>query len=150
MLFQGAGKSSFLIDGPNVYAFSEGVWGNVFADLAHSNRWISADISGNLATENPNAEYPRLSYGGNSNNYRASTFWLRDGRYLRLKTLEIGYTLPKSWLIKQHINSIRIFFMGTNLLTWSKFKMWDPELGSSTGEEYPISKVLTLGVTINL
>lgn len=150
MLFQGAGKSSFLIDGPNVYAFSEGVWGNVFVDLAHSNRWISADISGNLATENPNAEYPRLSYGGNSNNYRASTFWLRDGRYLRLKTLEIGYTLPKSWLIKQHINSIRIFFMGTNLLTWSKFKMWDPELGSSTGEEYPISKVLTLGVTINL
>ena len=48
------------------------------------------------ANENPNASYPRLSYGGNDNNYRASTYWLRDGSYLRLKTLEVGYTLPKS------------------------------------------------------
>lgn len=148
--FQGAGKSSFLINGPNVYAFSEGIWGNVFTDIAHSQRWISKDISGTEDTENPNAAYPRLSYGGNSNNYRSSTFWLRNGKYLRLKTVELGYTLPKHWLNEMHISSIRLFFIGTNLFTWSPFKMWDPELGSSTGEEYPISKVLTGGITINL
>lgn len=148
--FQGSGKSSFLINGPNVYAFNEGIWGNVFSDIAHSKRWVSADISGDETTEDTNAEYPRLSYGGNPNNYRASTFWLRDGRYLRLKTLEVGYTLPKTWLTETHLNSVRLFFIGTNLFTWAPFKMWDPELGSSTGEEYPISKILTLGVTINI
>lgn len=148
--FQGAGKSSFLINGPNVYAFSEGIWGNLFSELANSKRWISAEISQDPSTEDPNAEYPRLSYNGNSNNYRPSSFWMRDGRYLRLKTLEIGYTLPKTLLSKLQINSVRLFFIGTNLFTWSKFKMWDPELGSSTGEEYPLSKVLTVGLTVQL
>lgn len=148
--FQGAGKSSFLINGPNVYAFNEGIWGNVFTQLAESKRWISADISQDPSTEDPNAAYPRLSYNGNSNNYRPSSFWLRDGRYLRLKTLEIGYSLPKSLLTPLRINSVRLFFIGTNMFTWSKFKMWDPELGSSTGEEYPLSKVLTLGLTVQL
>lgn len=63
------------------------------------NRWIAAEISGDPATENPNAKYPRLSYGGNANNYRESTFWLRNGAYLRFKTLEIGYSIPKHGLI---------------------------------------------------
>jgi TonB-linked outer membrane protein, SusC/RagA family len=148
--FQGAGKSSFLINGPNVYAFSQGTWGNFFTDLAHSNRWISSDISGDPATENPNAEYPRLSYGGNANNYVGSDFWIRDGRYLRLKTIELGYTLPKTVLTKLRLNNLRVFMIGTNLFTFSKFKMWDPELGSSTGEEYPIVKTISLGLTVNI
>lgn len=148
--FQGAGKSSFFIDGPTVYAFSSGEWGNVLKDVAESDRWISADISGNPATENPNAEYPRLSFGGNSNNYRASTFWLRDGSYLRLKTLEFGYTLPKQIVNKIMFNNIRIFFRGSNILTFSKFKLWDPELHSSTGTEYPLSRSLTFGLTVNI
>lgn len=82
--FQGAGKTSFFIDGPTVYAFSSGEWGNILADVAGSNRWIEHEISGTMATENPNASYPRLSYGGNNNNYRQSTYWLRNGSYLRL------------------------------------------------------------------
>ena len=111
---------------------------------------ISADISGYPATENPNAAYPRLSFGGNSNNYRASTFWLRDGSYLRLKTLEFGYTLPKQIVNKIMFNNIRIFFRGSNILTFSKFKLWDPELHSSTGTEYPLSRSLTFGLTVNI
>ncbi len=93
--FQGAGKSTFFIDGPSVYAFSSGTWGNILSDLVE-NRWIDSSISNNPATENPNASYPRLSYGGSGNNFRQSTYWLRNGSYLRLKTLEIGYSLPKS------------------------------------------------------
>ena len=147
--FQGAGKSSFFINGSTVYAFKDNQWGNVLKNLV-ADRWISSDISGNPATENPNASYPRLSFGGNNNNFRASTFWLRDGAYLRLKTLEVGYTLPKSIVNKIKFNNIRIFFIGTNLLTFAKFKEWDPELGSSTGTEYPLSKVLTLGLTVNI
>ena len=77
--FQGAGKTSFFIEGATVHAFSAGEWGNILSDVANSNRWIDHEISGTMATENPNASYPRLSYGGNSNNYRQSTFWLRNG-----------------------------------------------------------------------
>ena len=147
--FQGAGKSTFFIDGPSVYAFSSGTWGNILSDLVE-NRWIDSSISNNPATENPNASYPRLSYGGSGNNFRQSTYWLRNGSYLRLKTLEIGYSLPKSMVNKIHFNSMRLFFIGTNLLTFSSFKLWDPELGSSNGEKYPLAKMFTLGLSVNL
>ena len=140
--FQGAGKSSFFINGQSVYAFSEGEWGNVFDDY-DGNYW-------SLDNPNPNAKYPRLSWNGNSNNNRPSTFWLRDGSYLRLKTLEVGYTLPKNISRVLYMNNIRIFFIGTNLLTFSSFKMWDPEMGSSTGQQYPLSKSYTLGLTVTL
>ena len=99
--FQGAGQSSYFINGPAVYAFSNGEWGNILTDWAKpGNRWISSEISGDPATENPNAKYPRLSYGGNGNNYRNSTFWLKDGSYVCLKTLEVGYTFPQKWINK--------------------------------------------------
>lgn len=147
--FQGSGKSTFFIDGPSVHAFSSGTWGNILSDLV-KDRWISADISGDPATENPNASYPRLSYGGNSNNFRRSDYWLRNGSYLRLKTLELGYSLPTSLVNKAHLNKVRIFFIGTNLLTFSGFKLWDPELGISNGERYPLSRSFTLGMTVNL
>ena len=144
VLFQGSGKSTFCIDGPTVYPFENGDWGNILTDVVKSNRWILGE------NEDPNAKYPRLSYGGNSNNYRASTYWLRNGSYLRLKNLEIGYTIPKSLVNKMHLNNIRIYFMGTNLVTFSSFKLWDPELGSSNGQKYPLSKSYTLGLTINI
>ena len=140
--FQGAGKSSFFIKGQSIYAFSEGEWGNVFDDYV-GNYW-------SLDNPDPNAKYPRLSWNGNANNNRASTFWLRDGSYLRLKTLEVGYTLPKNISRVLYMNNIRVFFIGTNLLTFSKFKMWDPEMGSSTGQQYPLSKSYTLGLTVTL
>ncbi len=149
--FQGAGKSTYFIDGSTVHMFKLGDgWGNVLSEMANSNRWISADISGDPATENPNAEYPRLSYGPNSNNYQQSTYWLRNGSYLRLKTVEVGYTLPTQLVNKVHFNTVRIFFVSTNLLTWSAFKLWDPEMGSTDGKRYPLSKNLSLGISVNL
>lgn len=144
MHFQGAGKSHFFIDGFTVYPFSEGEWGNILEDMANSNRWILG------VNEDPNAEYPRLSYGWNSNNYRPSTYWLRNGSYLRLKTLEIGYTLPKTLTTRLHMNNVRIHFIGQNLLTFSNFKLWDPEMGSSDGMKYPLGKTVTFGLTINM
>lgn len=149
--FQGAGKSTYFISGSTVYMFSttDG-WGNVLQEMADGSRWISREISGDPNTEDIHAAYPRLSYGGNSNNYRASTFWLRDGSYLRLKTLDIGYTLPTKIIRSLHLNKVRIYFIGTNLLTWSKFGLWDPEMGSSDGKKYPLSKSYSLGVQVNL
>lgn len=143
--FQGVGKSTFQINGSSVFMFSLGEnFGNVLKEIAESNRWVLG------VNEDPNAEYPRLTYGENKNNQQESTFWLRDGSYLRLKTLDIGYTLPKAWVNKAHLNTVRFFFIGTNLLTFSKFKLWDPEMGSSTGKAYPLSKTYSLGVSVNL
>lgn len=143
--FQGVGKSTIQIGGSSVHMFSLGDgWGNILNDLANSNRWVLGK------NEDTNAEYPRLTYGKNDNNYQESTFWLRDGSYMRLKTLNIGYTLPGALVNKMRINTVRFFFIGTNLLTFSKFKLWDPEMGSSTGKSYPLSKTLSLGVSVNL
>lgn len=149
--FQGSGESSYMIRGSAVWAFSDGMWGNVLSDIAKpGKRWISREISGDPATENPNATYPRLSYGGNWNNYRNSTYWMRSGSYLRFKTLEIGYTLPKAWTNKIHFGDIRLYFLGNNLAVWDSLKLWDPEIGSEDGMRYPLSKSYTLGITVNL
>ncbi|WP_108820956.1 TonB-dependent receptor [Dysgonomonas sp. Marseille-P4361] len=148
--FQGAGKSTFSTYGKTVHAFSEGEWGSVLKDIMGPNRWISSEISGDPSTEDPNASYPRLSYGANGNNFQESTFWLRNGQYLRLKTIDIGYTLPKHIVNKIYCNNIRVFMVGSNLLTWSKFKPWDPELASPRGEDYPLAKSVSLGLSINL
>lgn len=142
--FQGAGKSTFFINGFTVYPFSDGDWGNILTDVVESNRWILGE------NEDVNATYPRMSYGGNSNNYRASTYWLRESNYLRLKTLEVGYTLPNTLTNRLSLKTTRFFFLGTNLLTFSKFKLWDPEMNSSNGQQYPLAKTFTLGLTVNL
>lgn len=147
--FQGSGKSSYFINGASVYPFVDGDWGNILTEVAVTgNRWVSKEISGDPSTENPNAKYPRLSYGGNANNYRASSYWLRDGRYLRLKTLEIGYTLPKMLINKLHMSSGRVYFLGNNLALWDKLKLWDPELASGDGMKYPLSSTYTIGLRI--
>lgn len=140
--FQGAGKSSLFINGSSVYPFIDGDWGNILKDV-EGNYWT-------LDNPNPNAKYPRLSYGGNANNYQDSSFWLRDMSYLRLKTLEIGYTLPKKITRLIHMENVRFYLVGQNLLTFSDFDLWDPEMGSSNGQQYPLSKSVTIGVTIKL
>ena len=151
--FQGAGKSTFMTYGKNVYAFSEGQWGNVFKGLLE-NRWVDAETAQMLGiqpNENPAADYPRLSYGGNGNNFRNSTFWLRDGRYLRLKNLDIGYTLPKQIVNKIHFQNIRFYVSASNLFfLHKKFSIWDPESLQPRGEDYPITKAVTLGMQVNL
>ena len=143
MHFQGAGKSSFITYGTVARPLSSRYWGNILTDVV-GNYW-------SLGTnEDPNAKYPRLTFGPNNNNYQNSTYWMRDGSYLRLKNLELGYTLPTRWTRNLYINKMRIYFMGTNLLTFSGFKLWDPEMGSATGEKYPLSRTYTIGLTVNL
>ncbi|MDR3184106.1 MAG: TonB-dependent receptor [Prevotellaceae bacterium] len=169
--FQGAGKSAYFLNGFGVYPFVEGGIGNILSLVGDpNNRWISREISGTPDTERTDAMFPRLSYSqiewlaagdayvggtqspgiGHRNNYRASTFWLRDGAYLRLKTLEIGYTIPKAITNKAHMNTVRLYFIGTNLLLWDSLKVWDPELASGHGMNYPLAKTLTFGLTINM
>ena len=156
--FQGAGKSTFPTYGKCVWTFSENYWGNVFKGML-DNRWVDAEtalIMQQLGVnvqpnENPSADYPRLTYGNNDNNNRASTFWLRDGSYLRLKNLDIGYTLPKTLVNKIHFQNVRFYVSGSNLFfVYKKFSSWDPESLQPRGEDYPITKAITLGMQVNL
>lgn len=149
VLFQGAGRSSYFLNGPTVYPFLEGEWGNILTEVVDpGNRWVSSEISGGHGiSENPNAKYPRLSYGGNANNYRPSTFWLRDGAYMRFKLLELGYTVPASLCTRLRLRSLRVYLIGNNLMVWDKVKVWDPEMASSDGTRYPLPRTFTMGMT---
>ena len=150
---QGAGKSTFPTYGKCVWVFSENQWGNVFKGTL-DNRWVDSQTAAQLgiaANEDPNATYPRLSYGGNSNNDRNSTFWLRDGRYLRLKNVDIGYTLPKRIVNRIHFQNVRFYVSASNLLfLYKKFDTWDPESLQPRGEDYPITKAITAGLQVNI
>ena len=87
--------------------------------------------------------------GINSNNNQPSTWWLRNMSFLRLKNIELGYSLPKNlWRNTTVISGIRFFVRGTNLLTFSKFDLWDPEVENTTGAAYPIMKSLSAGFEI--
>jgi hypothetical protein len=147
--FQGAGRNSYFLNGPTVYPFVEGAWGNILTQVMEpGKRWISKDLATDGKTaENPNAIYPRLSYGGNANNYRNSTFWMRDGSYLRFKTLDIGYSLPARIASKLSTRSVRVYLLAQNLMVWDQVKVWDPEMASTDGTRYPLPKTITAGMT---
>ncbi|MGX5690476.1 SusC/RagA family TonB-linked outer membrane protein [Arcticibacter tournemirensis] len=97
------------------------------------------------------AFYPRLFYGSDINqNYSVdNSHWLFNGRFLRLKTLDFGYTLKKGALKSFGVQNMRIYFIGYNLLTFSPFKMYDPELGNGSGTRYPNIRTYSLGVNMS-
>ncbi len=140
---EGTGHASRIINGTGIIPFNaDGGVDNVYADAV--NRWTETN-------PNPAAVYPRLAYGSdkNKNNSLYSTFWKRDMSFIRLKTAELGYTLPRRWLQRMGVTNTRIYFNGVNLLTISKFKLWDPELNTGNGTNYPIVKVYSLGANLS-
>ena len=108
-----------------------------------SNRWTPASYSGTKDTENPNARFPRLTYGENKNNNQASTFWIADGSYVRLKNLQIGYTIPSSITKKITLNNLRVFVAAQNLFTITGYSGLDPEIGEFN--QNPIYKGVDMG-----
>ena len=130
VFFQGTGDTWRIIGGSNYFipGSGQGVLGNVYAN--YNDRWTE---------ENPSQDvfWPRLSEATNTNNNVASTWWKKDMSFLRLKTLEVGYSLPKKALEAMHAKKFRISLSGNNLFCFSKFKMWDPELSTNDGLRYP-------------
>lgn len=140
MLFQGTGKCDFFVGGSGPHAFHDGKRGNILQVMVDGNRWIPKEISGTEATEDPNADWPRLTYTNNNNNNSKSTYWLKERKYLRLRNLEITYDLPQMWTRKFLVSNMRIGFIGQNLFTWAPFKWWDPEGTNESGSSYPINR----------
>ena len=144
VFFRGTAQVDYFMGGSGYYPFAGGATGNVLSIVNdQSNRWTPASYSGDPATENPNARFPRLTYGYNDNNNRRSTYWLADASYLRLKTVEIGYSLPTNLISKLKLVSCRISVMGDNLYVWDNVKLWDPEQASSNGAVYPLTRSYT-------
>lgn len=140
--FQGIGQCDFTISASNLKPFMDesAKWG-LYANIV--NRWTPEN-------QGVGAEWPRLDYGlVNVENYANSTFWLRDGTYVRMKTLDFGYNIPKSITDRLKLSSARIFFQGYNLLTFSKFKLWDPEVGQGNGLSYPNTRSYNLGINFS-
>lgn len=157
VLFKGTGNNYFLYgdwDGSKFdgyIPFNQGYKGNVL-ELAYdqANRWTAAEYSGNLATENPDARFPRLSYGNNTNNTKPSTFWKGNARYLRLQELSLNYNLRTPGLRKAlGLQSIDFQIMCENLAVWDSVKIFDPEQASATGHAYPIPRRFSLQIYLN-
>ena len=98
------------------------------------------------ANPNPHAFWPRLSTIPIENNMQTSSWWMRDASFLRLKTVELGYNVP-GWE-KIHMRQFRVYFSGENLLVFSKFKLWDPEMGRK-GIAYPPNRRFNVGFKID-
>lgn len=100
--------------------------------------WI-ADDYWSETNQNPNAGYPRLTKNDNNHNMQSSDYWLRNGAFLKLKNAEIGYTYKKA----------RFYVSGINLLTFSPFKLWDPEMGGGKGLSYPTQRTFNVGFQLS-
>lgn len=141
--FQGAADTHRVIGNSAIFLPGSGttVQGNAY----------SANLNDRWTDDNPDpyAFWPRLAYGPNQNNYRASTWWKKDMSFLRLKTVEIGYTLPKKWMDRIYTKNVRVYISGNNLLCFSPFKLWDPELGTNNGLKYPMNRSILFGLDIN-
>ena len=146
MFFQGNARVSFFIDPRNTSPFVNYDAGDRIGvqqclDVIANDHWSenNRDIY---------AFWPRLSPTLVDNNMVTSTWWMHDGSFLRLKTVELGYTFSQKALKKIGVQSLRLYLTGSNLLTFSKFKLWDAEMGNN-GLGYPIQRVYNLGININ-
>ena len=122
--FQGAARTSILMSG--FHPFGKNATRGVMKFIA-DDYWSESN-------PNPNAAYPRLTRDTNANNTVNSSYWLRNGAFLKLKNAEIGYTFKM----------FRAYLNGSNLLTFSPFKHWDPEMGGGSGMKYPTQRVFNI------
>lgn len=126
--------------------FYNGEMGNVLKMVNNpKNRWIPAWYSGDPSTENPNAMFPRLSYGSNTNNSQLSTFWKKNGSFLRFQELNFRYIFRhRKWLRAAGLSSLECDFVINNLFTIDSAKYFDPEQAWYNGAAYPIPTTYSL------
>ena len=148
-LFEGVGRVNFLYGGQGFYPFVGKEAGNILTIVGdQQNRWTPAWYSGDPSTENPNARFPRLTYGPSQNNNQSSTFWLADGSYLRWKSLDISYRFGANKYFRVvGISDMTVQFIGQNLATWDSVKLWDPGQASKNGAVYPLQRTFSLQLT---
>ncbi|NIG54975.1 TonB-dependent receptor [Chitinophaga sp. Cy-1792] len=150
-VFAGLADVGLMANGSEV---SFGDWGAAgvgvvpFAGMGQYSANVLTDVANRWTPEHPdpNAHYPRLTLANLSdNNYQNSTHWLKDGSFMRLKQATLSYSVITADMKRKGISNLLVYVTGTNLLTFTKFKLWDPELGAN-GAKYPFAKTVTVGV----
>ncbi|HWK57718.1 MAG TPA: TonB-dependent receptor [Parapedobacter sp.] len=146
LFFQGSARSSFWINQSATAPFIGTSSGTI-----RQNQLLKAYADDHWSEENRNsyALWPRLDYQANSNNQETSTWFMRNGSFLRLKQAEFGYTLPVTLVNRVRIKNVRFFVNGTNLWLWSPFKLWDIEQ-AGRGLDYPVQRVYNVGIQVSL
>ncbi|MDN5202226.1 TonB-dependent receptor [Fulvivirgaceae bacterium BMA10] len=155
VFFQGLAETSFFINpittGPFINTVQEAGINAVGSGngILSENGLLQAYADSYWSEENRDiyAAWPRLSTEVVTNNVVRSTWWLRDGSFLRLKQVEVGYDLLKNLDNRLGLAKLRVYASGTNLAVWSKFKLWDPEL-QGNGLNYPLQRVVNLGLQV--
>jgi len=145
ILFQGTSGAERMINGSSINPFKgDGGSGNLYSNIY--DRWT---------VDNPSQDvfYPRLAYGSdevdNQNNFTSSSWWIKDMDFIRLKTMQISYNLPKKWFSGMGFKNVSVYAMGSNLFTISQFKLWDPELNTGNGTSYPNNTTYSAGVNFS-
>ncbi len=113
-----------------------------FLEWSYKNRWT---------IDNPSGEFPRLSNRGKTyytdfNNAARNTYWVRSNNYVRLKNVELGYTLSTELCKRVGLSAVRVYVNGLNLVTLDKIKIWDPESTNSSAQYYPQARVINTGI----
>jgi hypothetical protein len=138
LFFQGSALASLNIRGFQTVPFNNNNSNSAYE--YYNNHWTP---------NTPDAKYPRANQSPYANNTQNSDFWMMKTGYLRLKTAVLGYTLPANISNAMKMQSVRCYFSGQNLLTFSKMKFMDPEVGYTDLETaYPNQKVLVLGLNV--
>lgn len=140
--FTGAANTTIRINSPSMWPFSMDYPGYNVLSYYYDNRFIPG------AADNSKAIFPVVHAGRSANNYQVSTLYLRDASYLKLKTAEFGYTLPKQFTRRIKIDNIRVFLNGNNLFCLDKVKIVDPETENMDVARYPSQRATTIGVQI--
>lgn len=159
VLFKGTGNTDFT----HLYKDQDGDYaagyipfhgkkvGNVLSITQNpANRWIPREYAAQMGwdpsiAENPNARFPRLSYGNLENNSQNSDFWMDNSRYLRLAEVNLNYTVQLPKVLKRiGLSSVDLSLVGTNLLVWDNVNISDPEQAQFNGQKYPIPASVTL------
>ena len=150
VFFQGLANESFWIDPAATAPFTNWKENGDNSPYQNQAQLLKAYADSYWSENNQNvyALWPRLSTNVVPNNNQRNTWFMRDGTFLRLKQAELGYTLPGKWKDKIHLKNLRIYVSGTNLLLFSKFKLWDVEMGGN-GLGYPLQKVFNLGINMS-
>ncbi|MDR0573908.1 MAG: TonB-dependent receptor [Tannerella sp.] len=153
--FQGSARSSFWINADAMSPFvqrtnGDGISGN-YDDTKILETGLTkfiADDYWSEASQNPFMAWPRLSTYVINNNTQRSTWFMRNGDFIRLKSVEAGYMLPEKWSGKMRVEKIRFYLSATNLLLFSKFSLWDVEMGGN-GLNYPLQRVVNIGLNVS-
>lgn len=139
-LVQGVTNRDVYVGGSSIWAFQNNGFGQAYENNLH--RWTPATAA--------TATYPRLNIGSNGNNHAQSSFWLRNGDYIRLKQIELGYSVPQVWLKRIKLENIRLFVRGYNLFTLKSKELDDRDPEVISAFSYPMQRLFNFGINIKL